>query len=48
MNNLSQLNRPPWIDWVEYDDDEVMEKLCFTDENLDKYINNNYLIYFCN
>ena len=38
----SQLNRPPWIDWVEYDDDEVMEKLCFTDESLDKYINNNY------
>ena len=37
----SQLNRPPWIDWVEYDDDEVMEKLCFTDESLDKFINNN-------
>ena len=36
----SQLNRPPWMDWVEYDNDEVMEQLCFTDEDLDKIINN--------
>jgi hypothetical protein len=36
----SQLNRPPWMDWVDYDNDEVMEQLCFTDENLDKIINN--------
>ena len=40
----SQLNRPPWIDWVNYEDDEVMELMeliCFTDENLDNYFNNN-------
>ena len=37
----SQLNRPPWIDWVNYEDDEVMELICFTDENLDNYFNNN-------
>ena len=36
----SQLNRPPWMDWVDYDNDEVMEQLCFSDENLDKIINN--------
>ena len=28
------------MDWVDYDKDEVMEQLCFTDENLDKIINN--------
>ena len=37
----SQLNRPPWMDWVEYDDEEIMEQLCFSDINLDKLINNN-------
>ena len=37
----SQLNRSPWMNWVDYDDDEVMERLCFTDESLDKFINNN-------
>ena len=37
----SQLNRPPWMDWVEYDDDEIMETLCFSDNKLDKLINNN-------
>ena len=37
----SQLNRPPWMDWVEYEDDEIMEMLCFSDNNLDKLINNN-------
>ena len=36
-----QLNRPPWVDWVNYEDDEVMELICFTDENLDNYFNNN-------
>ena len=34
----SQLNRPPWMDWVDYDDDEVMERLCFIVENLDKIL----------
>ena len=36
-----QINRPPWIDWVNYEDDEVMELICYTDENLDNYFNNN-------
>ena len=29
------------MDWVEYDNDEIMEQLCFSDINLDKLINNN-------
>ena len=36
-----QLNRPPWADWMNYEDDEVIELICFTDENLDNYFNNN-------
>ena len=36
----SQLNRTPWMDWAVYDKDDVMEQLCFTNENLDKIINN--------
>ena len=28
------------MDWVDYDDDEIKECLSFTDENLDKIINN--------
>ena len=32
------------MDWVEHEDDEVMEILCFTDKDLDKVIN--ILIYY--
>ena len=31
----SQLNKPPWMDWVQYYDDEIMEQLDFTDEEFD-------------
>ena len=34
----SQINRPPWMDWVFYSNDELEEALCNSTENLDKYI----------
>ena len=37
----SQLNELPWMDWVQYCDDEIMEQLYFTDEELDLNININ-------
>lgn len=38
----SQLNRPPWVDWVEFKNDELYEQFCFTDNNLEDIIINNY------
>ena len=37
----SQLNKPPLVDWNQYYDDYIMEKFCFTDEELDLNIINN-------
>ena len=25
----TQLNRPPWLDWIRYNDDELEEEFCF-------------------
>ena len=37
VQKFSQINRPPWFDWIKYDDDEIEEVFCFTnEENLDK------------
>ena len=33
----SQINRPFWLDWVFYPNDELEEEFCFTISNLDKY-----------
>ena len=35
---ISQINRPPWMDWVFYANDELEEALCNSTENLDKYL----------
>ena len=37
----SQLNKPPWMDWVQYYDDLIMEQLCITEEDFDSNIINN-------
>ena len=37
----SQLNKPPWLDWIQYYDDYILEQLCFTDKELDLNIINN-------
>lgn len=31
----SQLNRPPWLDLVLYEDDQIEEKICYTEEDLE-------------
>ena len=38
-----QLNRPPWFDLVQYINDEIEEIICFTEEDLDKSMLDNYL-----
>ena len=38
-----QLNRPPWFDLVHYINDEIEEIICFTEEDLDKSMLDNYL-----
>ena len=36
VQKFSQINRPPWFDWIKYDE-EMEEVFCFTnEENLDK------------
>ena len=38
----SQINRPPWTDWVFYENEQLEEELLFSKNNLDNYfINNN-------
>ena len=38
----SQQNRPPCVDWVKFKDDNLYEQFCFTDNNSDDLIINNY------
>ena len=37
-----KLNRTPWLDWVEFKNDDLYEQFCFTDKNLEDIIINNY------
>lgn len=39
----SQLNRPPWLDWIKYLNDEVEERFCYTDYELNNSLLVNYL-----
>ena len=38
VEERSQINRPPWLDLVEYKDYLIEEKLCYSEEDLDKYL----------
>ena len=37
IQRKSQLNRPPWLDWVKFRDDQLEEQFNFTLSNLDGF-----------
>lgn len=37
IQRKSQLNRPPWLDWVKFRDDQLEEQFNFTLSNLDEF-----------
>ena len=39
-----QLNKPPWLGWILFINDEVEEAFCYSDEDLDESILTNCLI----